>query len=116
VRVKNWKLYYQMTQSGAAGWLEPLTTFHFPMVANVKRDPFEQYVLPGEGKSLMSFGGALVPTTAYIYTGLGIMPIGQQMWEKELMSYKAYPPLQAPETFNLEMVLKQVQAAGHASD
>jgi arylsulfatase len=110
VRYKNWKMYYSMTQSGAVGWLEPLTTYHMTLVQNIKRDPFEQYVLPGEGKSAMSFGGALIPSTAYIYD-FGVLPIGQQMWYKHLMTFKEFPPLQAPETFNLEMILKAVQAA-----
>ncbi len=47
VRYKNWKMYYTMTQSGAAGWLEPLTTYHFTLVQNIKRDPFEQCVAHG---------------------------------------------------------------------
>jgi arylsulfatase len=115
VRYKNWKMYYSMTRSGATGWLEPLTTYHFTLVANIKRDPFEQYVLPTEGKSAMNFGGSLIPSTAFVYD-FGVLPLGQQMWYNELMSYKTYPPLQAPETFNLEMVMKQVQGGGHASD
>jgi arylsulfatase len=46
-----------------------------------------------------------------------MLPIGQQLWEKELMSYKTFPPLQAPETYNLEGILKQVQAGGgHPSE
>ena len=31
-----------------------------------------------------------------------MLPIGQQLWLKHLMSYKAFPPLQAPETYNLD--------------
>jgi len=48
----------------------------------------------------------------------GILPIGQQMWYKHLMTFKDYPPLQAPETFNLEMILKAVQSGrgNHAGD
>jgi hypothetical protein len=34
----------------------------------------------------------------------------QQLWEKELFSYKTYPPLQALETYNLDGILKAVQA------
>ncbi len=37
--------------------------------------------------------------------------IGQLLWLKELMSYKEFPPLQAPETYNLDGILKQVQAS-----
>ena len=36
-----------------------------------------------------------------------MLPIGQLLWEKELYSYKEFPPLQAPETYNLEQVIGQ---------
>ena len=42
VRYKNWKFYYSMAQGGAAGWMEPLITYHWTMIQNIKRDPFEQ--------------------------------------------------------------------------
>ena len=40
-----------------------------------------------------------------------MLPIGQLLWEKELLSYKAFPPLQAPETYNLDGILKKVQGS-----
>jgi hypothetical protein len=64
VRYKNWKMYYTMSQHGAAGWLEPLTTWHFPLIQNIKRDPFEQFVEPNDTKSLMGFGGPHSPPQA----------------------------------------------------
>jgi arylsulfatase A-like enzyme len=116
VRYKNWKMYYSMTESGAAGWLEPLKTYHFTLVQNIKRDPFEQYVVPADSKSLMSFGGAMAaPSTAFIYD-FNILPIGQLMWEKELMSYKTFPPLQAPATYNLSGILDAMKKGAHAGD
>jgi arylsulfatase A-like enzyme len=117
VRYKNWKMYYTMSPSGAAGWIEPLKTTHFPLIQNIKRDPFEQFVSPDDTKSLMYFGGTLAaPSTAFLYDGLGIMPLGQQLWLKELESYATYPPLQAPETYNLGQVIQQVKNMGHHSD
>jgi len=44
-----------------------------------------------------------------MYDGLGIMPLGQQLWLKELESYLTYPPLQAPETYNLSQVIQEVK-------
>jgi hypothetical protein len=44
VRYKNWKMYYTMSQPGPAGWIMPLIPFHFTLVQNIKRDPFEQAV------------------------------------------------------------------------
>ena len=44
VRYKNWKMYYTMAQPGAAGWFLPLVNYHWTLVQNIKRDPFEQTV------------------------------------------------------------------------
>ena len=41
VRYKNWKMYFTMSQPGPAGWIMPLVPFHFTLVQNIKRDPFE---------------------------------------------------------------------------
>jgi arylsulfatase len=50
-----------------------------------KRDPFEQTV-GGNQKTSMSIGGALGgPVTGYHYDW-NMLPIGQLLWEKELMS------------------------------
>jgi arylsulfatase A-like enzyme len=118
VRYKNWKMYYSMTAPGAAGWVEPLIAFHWTLVQNIKRDPFEQGIAGvGDSKTLASAQGALAgPVSAYMYDW-NMLPIGQLLWEKELMSYKTFPPLQAPETYNLDGILKAVQAANkHPSD
>jgi arylsulfatase A-like enzyme len=115
VRYKNWKMYYTMSQPGPAGWILPLIPFHFTLVQNIKRDPFEQAV-GTEQKSAMSLGGALgAPATAFLYDW-NMLPIGQQLWEKELATYAKFPPLQAPETYNLTGILDMMKKAGHASD
>jgi arylsulfatase len=116
VRYKNWKFYYSMAQPGAGGWFAPLTTYHWTMVQNIKRDPFEQNVGLSDQKSLMAMGGALAaPSTAYLYDW-NMLPIGQLLWTKELMSYREFPPLQAPETYNLSGILKQMEQSNHPSD
>ena len=110
VRYKNWKMYYNMSQPGAEGWIMPLIPFHWTLVQNIKRDPFEQSVGVAQ-QSAMSLGGALAgPVTAYQYDW-NMLPIGQLLWEKELMSYKTFPPLQAPATYNLDAILAMVQKA-----
>jgi arylsulfatase len=47
-----------------------------------------------------------------------MLPIGQRLWEAHLMSYEKFPPLQAPESYNLSQVLEEVKKANasHASD
>ena len=90
-------------------------TYGWTMVDNIMRDPFEIAGGLDDPKSAISVGGALAsPSTAYLYDW-NLLPIGQLLWEKELMSYVKFPPLQAPETYNLSGILKEVKAAGHPS-
>jgi arylsulfatase len=116
VRYKNWKMYYTMSQPGPAGWIMPLVPFHFTLVQNIKRDPFEQAVGIDQ-KTAMSIGGVLgSPSTAFIYDW-NILPIGQQLWLKWFETLQAFPPLQAPASYNLSQVMEQLKSqAGHASD
>jgi arylsulfatase len=105
-------MYYSMAQSGADGWVQPLVNYHFTLVQNIKRDPFEQTVgaLSG-GKSAFSTGGSLgAPMSAFQYD-FNMLPIGQQLWLQHLQTYEKFPPLQAPETYNLSQVLEQVKKA-----
>jgi arylsulfatase A-like enzyme len=108
VRYKNWKMYYTMSQPGADGWLLPLIPYHMTLVQNIKRDPFEQAV-GQQQKSAMSLGGSLgAPMSAWQYD-FNILPLGQQLWLQHLESYNKFPPLQAPESYNLTQVLDQVK-------
>ena len=116
VRYKNWKMYYTMSQPGAEGWILPLIPFHFTLVDNIKRDPFEQAVGIDQ-KTAMSVGGALAgPVTAFSYDW-NMLPIGQQLWLEWFETLKAFPPMQAPATYNLTQVMDQIKTSGtHPSD
>ena len=68
-----------MSQPGADGWILPLIPFHFTLVNDIKRDPFEQAVGIYQ-KTAASMQGALgAPVTAFIYDW-NLLPIGQQLW------------------------------------
>jgi len=116
VRYKNWKMYYNMAQPGAEGWLLPLTPFHWTLVQNIKRDPFEQAVGAAQ-QTAMSLGGALAaPVTAYQYDW-NMLPIGQTLWLKELETFREFPPLQTPATYNLVSIEEMVRSGGgHPSE
>ena len=87
MRYKNWKMYYTMSQPGPAGWILPLIPFHFTLVQNIKRDPFEQAVGIDQ-KTAMAMGGALGgPVTAFQYDW-NMLPIGQQLWLEHLLSLR----------------------------
>jgi arylsulfatase A-like enzyme len=109
VRYGNWKMYYTMSEGGGSGWFMPLVNYHWTLVGNVKRDPFEQTIGFGETKSAAAIGGqAGAYATAYLYDW-NMLPIGQQLWEKELYSFKEFPPLQAAETYNLNGILQEME-------
>ena len=108
VRYKNWKIYFTMEGSTGASALLGPQQYGWAQVQNIRRDPFEQAV--GEvQKSVFSIGGTLAsPSTAYVYNW-NMLPVGQQLWLKELQSYIDFPPLQDPETYNLVQVMAQVK-------
>jgi arylsulfatase len=115
VRYKNWKMYYNMSQPGAEGWIMPLVPFHFTLVQNIKRDPFEQAVGLDQ-KSAMSVGGALAaPMTAFQYDW-NMLPIGQQLWLDWFETLKKFPPLQKPASYNLTQVMDQLKSQAHSAD
>jgi len=119
VRYKNWKFYYTMVPTSNPGdALVGAQTYHWSLVDNIKRDPFEQATGATQG-TMFGIGGALAgPVTAYVYDW-NMLPIGQQLWLKELETYNEFPPLQAPESYNLSQVLEEVKqnrSTGHASD
>lgn len=122
VRYKNWKFYYSMAGPGPDGWLNPLINYNFTLVNNIKRDPFEQAVGAWQ-KTAASIQGALAsPSTAYIYDW-NLLPISQGIALRHLESFKEYPPMQAPPSYNLAQVMEQIEAqkraihgSGHPSD
>jgi arylsulfatase len=119
VRYKNWKFYYTMVPTSNPGdALLGAQTYHWSLVDNIKRDPFEMATGATQG-TMFGLGGALAgPVTAYVYDW-NLLPIGQQLWLKELETYNEFPPLQSPESYNLSQVLEEVKqnrATGHASD
>jgi hypothetical protein len=115
VRYKNWKLYYTMSQPGAEGWLLPLVPFHFTLVDDIKRDPFEQAVGVSQ-KTAVSFDGALDSrSTAFLYDW-NLLPIGRQLWLKWFETLKEFPPMQASESYNLTQAMDMIKGIGHPSD
>ena len=116
VRYKNWKMYFAIARETPWGFNVPgVQTQFMASMTNLKRDPFETAV--GEGrKAAFGYAGALAgPVTAFIYDW-NMLPIGQELWLKELESYKQFPPLQSPESWNLNQVTEQIRnGMGHPS-
>ena len=100
-----------MPSAGVSAITGSATTYAWTQVDNIMRDPFENAV--GDNpKSATAQGGSLgSPSTAYVYDW-NMLPLGQVLWEKELMSYIEFPPLQLAASYNLEQVLQQVREMG----
>ncbi|MET0876369.1 MAG: arylsulfatase [Tardiphaga sp.] len=115
VRYKNWKIYFAMVSDNVQGFIAGVQPYHWAQVVNIKRDPFETS-LGSQVKTLMGQGGAIgSPSTAYIYDW-NMLPIGQALWLKELESYKEFPPMQDPASYNLDQVMNQIKNAKGRSD
>jgi arylsulfatase A-like enzyme len=115
VRYKNWKIYFAMVSDAPAGFISGVLPFHWAQVVNIKRDPFETSI-GSQYKTLMGLGGSIgSPSTAYVYDW-NMLPIGQALWLKELQSYKEFPPMQDPASYNLDQVLQQIKNTKTQSD
>jgi arylsulfatase A-like enzyme len=115
VRYKNWKIYFSMVSDAPSGFITGVVPYHWAQVVNIKRDPFETSI-GSQYKTLMGLGGTIgSPSTAYIYDW-NMLPIGQALWLKELESYKEFPPMQDPASYNLEQVIQQIKNTKNRSD
>ena len=115
VRYKNWKIYFAMVSDAPSGFISGVLPYHWAQVVNIKRDPFETSV-GSQIKTLFSMGGALAaPSTAYVYDW-NMLPIGQALWLKELESYREFPALQDPASYNLDQVIQQIKNTKGRSD
>ena len=111
MRYKNWKMYFAIAPENATGFMSPGVQTEFVAgVVNIKRDPFEMS-WGDEKKAGFWFGGALAaPATAYIYDW-NLLPIGQALWLAELETYKTFPPMQDPASYNLDQVMAELKKA-----
>jgi arylsulfatase A-like enzyme len=115
VRYKNWKIYFSMVSDSPAGFISGVQPYHWAQVVNIKRDPFETSI-GSQYKTLLGLGGSIgSPSTAYIYDW-NMLPIGQALWLKELQSYKEFPPMQDPASYNLDQVMQQIKNSKGQSD
>ena len=115
VRYKNWKFYYTMAGAGSQGWLDPLVNYHWTQIQNIKRDPFEQYVGPDQ-KSAMSLGGAFPRRAPRTFTTGMSCPSDSCFGSSTSPPATSFPPLQAPESYNLSEILKQTKASAASGD
>lgn len=44
-----------------------------------------------------------------------LLPIGQMLWLKELETYRQFPSLQAPASYNLDQIIEAMKEVKHVS-
>src|SRR5262249_19284878 len=113
VRWKNWKFYYTMEQGGAEGWMKPTLKYTWSAIQNIKRDPFEQPAGGNQKNEAVSFPGGPGGSNTAVPYHFPIAPPAQQLGPKDWVSYQHFPPLQAPETYNLDQVLAAIKSMKH---
>ena len=116
VRYKNWKMYYTMSPTSPTGAMvgegRPMAGPWWTTSSAIPSRSPAGWTIQNPSCDI---GGALAsPMTAYLYDW-NMLPLGQLLWEKELMSYQEFPPLQAPETYNLSGILAEMKKAPHGS-
>ena len=108
VRYKNWKMYFAMVSDAPAGFIAGScpTTGRRSSTSSAIRSKRRS---ASRSRRCSGMGGAIAsPSTAYVYDW-NMLPIGQQLWLKELETYIDFPPMQDPASYNLEQVMQQVQ-------
>ena len=115
VRYKNWKMYYTMSQPGPAGWILPLVPFHLTLVQNIKRDPFEQAVgidqKIGDGPWRRARRPVNRLHVRLEHAADRPAAVAEGHWSRT----RQFPPLQAPETYNLSGIIEEVKKANASS-
>ena len=105
MRRGDWKLIFmeQKAMTTLRAWVEPFTPLRVPLIFNLRRDPYERAYFTSNTYYdwVIDRVFLLVPAQAYV--------------AEFLATFKEFPPRQKPAKFNLDEVLKQMQAAAGPS-
>jgi hypothetical protein len=104
VRLDDFKFqFYQQPQ----GWPGPKVTTDMPVMVNIRQDPFERTPSTG-GQSLNDLGGGYM--NDFYAREFWRFVMVQQYVAKLAETAINYPPMQAPATFNLDAVKREIEA------
>jgi arylsulfatase A-like enzyme len=97
LRYDNWKLSFLRQNSvGIKVWETPFETLRWPMLTNLRMDPFERASDESTGHPQWAAERMFVLAPAAAYVG---------NW---IQSFREFPPRQKPGSFNLDRVMEQV--------
>jgi arylsulfatase A-like enzyme len=90
LRLGNWKVHFAVSRAeGAATWQEPLVSLRYPMLVNLRTDPFENAEIAG---SMYYWKWRIDHTFA-------LSPFGA-MVAQYMATMKEFPPRQTPESWS----------------
>jgi arylsulfatase A-like enzyme len=105
LRYNNWKLSFLRQNSvGIKVWETPFEELRWPMLTNLRMDPFERASDESVGYSQWAAERMFVLAPAGAYVG---------QW---LQSFREFPPRQKPGSFSLDRVMEAVTAPGKGSN
>ena len=100
IRLGQWKAVFLENRADAFQiWREPFTELRIPLLFNLRRDPFERAQIDSN-----------VYHDWFLDRAFVLVPM-QQIAGKFFESLSKYPPSQAPGSFNLEKIQKQLENA-----
>jgi arylsulfatase len=101
VRIGDYK--YRFTDQ-PDGWLGNTVKVDWPILTNLRLDPFERTGMPGKGSGSMNFA------EWYTYEFWRFVFVQQEVG-KFAQSFIDFPPMQQAASFNMEAVKQQIEAA-----
>ncbi len=103
LRYGDWKLIFmeQKVEATLEAWANPFTPLRFPLIFNLKRDPYERSQITSNTYYdwLVDRVYLLVPAQVYVGNFLG--------------TFKEYPPRQKAASFSLDKVLEELSNPGN---
>ena len=79
-------------------WAEPLNKLRLPLIFNLRRDPFER----AQHNSNVYYD--------WLINHIPQLYLVQELVAEQITDFVKYPPRQKPASFNLDEVMRQVQA------
>jgi arylsulfatase len=105
LRYDNWKISFLRQNSvGIKVWETPFEELRWPMLTNLRMDPFERASDESTGHSIWAAARMFALAPAGFYVG---------QW---LQSFREFPPRMKPGSFSLDRVMDAVTAPGKGSN
>jgi arylsulfatase len=105
IRMGDWKtVLMEQRATRLQAWFEPFVALRAPKIFNLRRDPFER-----ADENSNSYWDWLI-SHAYLIYGM------QAVVAQQIEDFTKYPPRQKPAAFNLDAVMRQLEAAGSGAN